>query len=125
MIKGIVIEVRETEPPKTRFKITLEEFEEPYFETLGDVVDGWIEQIGILRNEALGFQLVANEEGRLLGLPYNALASRIANRKIVGHAVLTYVGEDDFELVDEIVYLKVLTWVKNIARSMYVEEVNE
>ena len=56
----------------------------PLLEHLQALVGGYLESIP----NALGVDLYANEEGRLLGLPLNPVASAIAGRAIVGTCVL-------------------------------------
>lgn len=55
----------------------------PPLERLQDIVGGYIERIA-----AGGTDMIVNEEGLLLGLRLNLLASAFAEQTIVGNAVL-------------------------------------
>jgi len=54
--------------------------------TLQNAVGGYIETIAVRGDDSL--ILLVNEEGRRLKLPYNPQASELAQRHIVGKAVL-------------------------------------
>ena len=56
----------------------------PTLETLQSDVGGYIELVELDN----GDQLIVNEEGLLLSLPFNQNASALAGRRIVGNAVL-------------------------------------
>jgi len=54
--------------------------------TLQNAVGGYIETVAVRGDDSL--ILLVNEEGRRLNLPYNPQASELAQRHIVGNAVL-------------------------------------
>ena len=67
-------------------------------EALQKAVDGHIETIGIVPDEAV---MIVNEEGRLRGMAPNPIASAFAGIDIVGPALIVGVDEDDFTDVPE------------------------
>ena len=56
---------------------------EPNLETIQKAVGGYFEYIRLPAGNGHK-KMVANEEGRMLGLPYNAKASELAGQPIVG-----------------------------------------
>lgn len=64
-------------------------------EALQEAVDGYIEVLTLVPNQAV---MIVNEEGRLRRLYPNILASAIAGTQIVGNALI--VGVDDEEFTD-------------------------
>lgn len=73
--------------------------------TLQEIVEGYIETVPTMlaqnwSHEAnVGLTLIINEEGKLLGLPVNELATDMAylfNDVIVGNAILMGTTEEDF-----------------------------
>lgn len=60
---------------------------------LQDAVEGFIELVPILNPEYQDKTMFCNEEGRLVGKPFNAKASRIAGHHIVGDVILCDKGE--------------------------------
>lgn len=78
-----------------------EEVEVENWETLGELVGGWIE---IAPVPGAPFTMYVNEEGKIHGLPFNARANTLANRyrtwndPLMGPAVLcgpvTAAGDD-------------------------------
>jgi hypothetical protein len=61
-------------------------------ESIQRAVEGIVEPIRVAGGKKL---LYVNEEGRMLGLPFNSDASSLAGRTIVGNAVLMTVEEND------------------------------
>ena len=74
---------------KTDSAMSLYEEGPPTLEWLQEQVGGYIEVVPVPGNQ----QLIVNEEGLLRGLKFNSLATMIADRRIVGDAVL--LSEDD------------------------------
>lgn len=73
--------------------------------TLQEIVEGHIETVPTMMSSAwskekdVGLTLIINEEGKLLGLPMNQLATDMAylfNDVIVGNAVLMGTTDEDF-----------------------------
>jgi hypothetical protein len=64
-------------------------------EALQNAVGGYIETVRIRVDDAV---MIVNEEGLLLGRPYNAAASGLAGQPIVGTALV--VGTDGEEFTD-------------------------
>lgn len=73
---------------------TLQEIVEGYIETVPTVLaEGWSHEANV------GTTLIVNEEGKLLGLPVNPLATDISalyNDVIVGNAILMGTMDEDF-----------------------------
>ncbi len=74
-------------------------------ETMQDIVEGDIEAVptvladGWSHEEGVGLVLIVNEEGKLLGLPANQLATDMAavyNDVLVGNAILMGAKGEDF-----------------------------
>ena len=57
-------------------------------EELQRAVGGYIEAIQVRDPNGAWLIMIVNEDGRSLGLPYNPLASQMAQREIVGDVVL-------------------------------------
>lgn len=78
----------------TRNEVSEANFEQPLFKTIGKAVGGYIE---IVRLQALGdpYRMVVNEEGAVMGLPLNMLASILYGDAIFGNAVIMKEGYDD------------------------------
>lgn len=62
-------------------------------EALQDAVDGYIEAITLVPNQAV---MLVNEEGRLRRMYPNILASAIAGTQIVGAALIVGVDGEEF-----------------------------
>ena len=62
-------------------------------DALQEVVDGYIETVPILPDEAV---MIVNEEGRLRGMPVNTIASIVSGRQIVGPAFIVGVDGEEF-----------------------------
>lgn len=62
-------------------------------EALQEAVDGYIEAITLVPNQAV---MIVNEEGRLRRMYPNILASAIAGTQIVGNALVLGVDGDEF-----------------------------
>lgn len=62
-------------------------------EALQAEVGGYIETVRLRVDNAV---MIVNEEGLLLGLPYNAAASALAGQPIVGTALVVGVDGDGF-----------------------------
>ena len=62
-------------------------------EALQAAVDGYIEAVTLVPGAAV---MIVNEEGLLRGMPYNAFATLIAARNIVGPALIVGVDGDEF-----------------------------
>jgi len=58
--------------------------EPPTLEEAQELVGGMVELVML----SDGDQMLVNEEGLLYGLPYNQMASEVANRHIVGNALI-------------------------------------
>lgn len=58
---------------------------------VGDLIESvdlrWLRRTGQIRDGEGDF-IIVNEEGLLIGLPFNPVASDIAGRGLVGHAIL-------------------------------------
>jgi hypothetical protein len=79
---------------------TVEELEDTSLKGMQDAVGGLIEIVQPLVSAWNGFPidghvLIANEEGLLIGLPYNEYASLMAGRHIVGDVILS--SREDLE----------------------------
>ena len=77
----------------------------PELETMQGIVEGNIETVpavlaeGWSHEEGVGLVLIVNEEGKLLGLPVNQLATDMAavyNDVLVGNAILMGAKGEDF-----------------------------
>ena len=62
-------------------------------DALQAAVDGYIEAVTLVPGKAV---MIVNEEGLLRGMPYNAFATLIAARNIVGPALIVGVDGDEF-----------------------------
>lgn len=62
-------------------------------EALQAAVDGYIETVPLVADKAV---MIVNEEGLLRGMPYNAFATLIAARNIVGPALIVGVDGEEF-----------------------------
>lgn len=62
-------------------------------EALQEAVDGYIEVLTLVPNQAV---MIVNEEGRLRRLYPNILASAIAGTQIVGNALIVGVDGEEF-----------------------------
>lgn len=60
--------------------------------TLQESVKGFIESVSF-HTEAGNFAVICNEEGRLMGLPYNCIIEGV---DFVGDIVIAGIGADDF-----------------------------
>lgn len=67
-------------------------------EALQRSVAGFIETITLVRDRVV---MIVNEEGVLLGLPVNVIASAVANTQIVGTAIVVGVDGEEFTDVPE------------------------
>ena len=62
-------------------------------EALQAAVDGYIEAVTLVPGKAV---MIVNEEGLLRGMPYNAFATLIAAKNIVGPALVVGVDGEEF-----------------------------
>ena len=62
-------------------------------EALQTAVDGYIETVPLVADKAV---MIVNEEGLLRGMSYNAFATLIAARNIVGPALIVGVDGEEF-----------------------------
>ena len=62
-------------------------------EALQKAVGGYIETVRLRVDNAV---MIVNEEGLLLGLPFNAVASALAGQTIVGVALVVGVDGEEF-----------------------------
>ncbi len=62
-------------------------------EALQAAVDGYIEAVTLVPGAAV---MIVNEEGLLRNMPYNAFATLISARNIVGPALIVGVDGDEF-----------------------------
>lgn len=78
-MKGIVI--------TTDDQLRVQDFTLPLYQSAGEVVGGYIEHVNpkLLRRP---YCLLVNEEGLLLGLPVNALASYMYGTHMHGHPIV-------------------------------------
>ena len=90
-VKGIVV--------TTDNKISVQQYEEPLYKTIGKTVGGYIE---IVRPRGLPdpYCMVVNEEGLLMDLPLNITGSKLYGTQdhgfpIVGNIVILAEGETD------------------------------
>lgn len=67
-------------------------------EALQRSVAGYIEAVTLVRDRAV---MLVNEEGLLLGLPVNVIASAVANTQILGTAIVVGVDGEEFTDVPE------------------------
>lgn len=67
-------------------------------EALQRSVAGFIETVTLVQDRAV---MIVNEEGVLLGLPVNVIASAVANTQIVGTAIVVGVDGEEFTDVPE------------------------
>lgn len=67
-------------------------------EELQKAVDGYIEAVRLPFQDSV---MIVNEEGLLLGLKINILASEIANEPIVGNALILGVDGEEFTDITE------------------------
>ena len=78
-MKGIVI--------TTKNEMRVQEFSEPTYKSIGDVVGGWIEVVRPVRLKR-PYCMIANEEGVLLKLPMNIFGSFIYGTDYHGNPIL-------------------------------------
>ena len=69
-------------------------------EALQAAVGGYIETVRLRVGDAV---MIVNEEGLLLGLPYNTLASGFAGRTIVGTAIIVGVNGEEFTDIPNVI----------------------
>lgn len=69
-------------------------------EALQNAVGGYIETVRLRVDNAV---MIVNEEGLLLGLPFNAVASALAGQTIVGVALVVGVRGEEFTDVPNII----------------------
>ena len=69
-------------------------------EALQKVVGGYIETVRLRVGNAV---MIVNEEGLLLGLPYNTLASGFAGQPIVGTALIVGVNGEEFTDIPDVI----------------------
>tara|TARA_R100000234_G_scaffold118715_1_gene99767 strand:- start:2253 stop:2522 length:270 start_codon:yes stop_codon:yes gene_type:complete len=78
-----------------------EEINNPTLEQLQEAVGGYIEYVPIrkIKNSKMANYMYCNGEGKLIGLEYNALATRFIDFDdvIVGNVVIMFEGEDEEE----------------------------
>ena len=67
-------------------------------EELQKAVGGYIETVNIPYHDSV---MIVNEEGLLLGLKINIIASEIANQPIVGNALILGVDGEEFTDISE------------------------
>ncbi|MCI4320515.1 MAG: DUF3846 domain-containing protein [Thermoplasmata archaeon] len=68
----------------------------PTLDGFKSLVGGWLEAVRLPGHP--GLWLYVNEEGRLMGLPTNAEASRLAGQLIVGPAVAVRMDDEGNEV---------------------------
>lgn len=69
-------------------------------EALQEAVGGYIETVRLRVDNAV---MIVNEEGLLLGLPYNVTASGFAGQPIVGTAVIVGVNGEEFTDIPDVI----------------------
>lgn len=69
-------------------------------EALQKVVGGYIETVRLRVGNAV---MIVNEEGLLLGLPYNTVASGFAGQPIVGTALIVGVNGEEFTDIPDVI----------------------
>lgn len=69
-------------------------------EALQKVVGGYIETVRLRIGNAV---MIVNEEGLLLGLPYNTVASGFAGQPIVGTALIVGVSGEEFTDIPDVI----------------------
>lgn len=69
-------------------------------ESLQQQVGGYIECVTLIPGE---LEMIVNEEGWLLDLPFNELASVISRHQIVGTAIIVQVCDEEFTDVENCV----------------------
>lgn len=69
-------------------------------EALQTAVGGYIETVRLRVGNAV---MIVNEEGLLLGLPYNTAASGFAGQPIVGTAIIVGVNGDEFTDIPDVI----------------------
>ncbi len=69
-------------------------------EALQNAVAGYIETVRLMVNDAV---MIVNEEGRLLGLPYNTAASNLARQPIFGTALVVGVDGEEFTDIPDVI----------------------
>lgn len=76
------------------------------YRIMSEAVDGYIEVV----KADFGCNMIVNEEGLLRNLPFNPIATMIAEQYIVGPAVLVGpLAEEDFESVPDEAMAEVLS----------------
>lgn len=78
-MKGIVI--------TTKYEMRVQEFSEPAYKSIGEVVGGWIEIVHPVRLKR-PYCMVVNEEGVLLNLPMNVIGSFLYGSYNHGNPIL-------------------------------------
>lgn len=78
-MKGLVVTTEKT--------MRVQEFSEPTYKSIGDVVGGWIEVVRPVRLKR-PYCMIANEEGVLLKLPMNIFGSFIYGTDYHGNPIL-------------------------------------
>ena len=69
-------------------------------EALQKAVGGYIETVRLRVDDAV---MIVNEEGLLLGLPYNVIASGFADQPIVGTAIIVGINGEEFTDIPDVV----------------------
>lgn len=69
-------------------------------EALQKAVGGYIETVRLRVDNAV---MIVNEEGLLLGLPYNVTASGFAGQPIVGTAIIVGVNGEEFTDIPDVI----------------------
>ena len=69
-------------------------------EALQKVVGGYIKTVRLRVGNAV---MIVNEEGLLLGLPYNTAASGFAGQPIVGTALIVGVNGEEFTDIPDVI----------------------
>lgn len=78
-MKGIVITTGGT--------CCIKDFEQPLYKSIGAVVGGYIEHVKPQRLEE-PYCMIVNEEGRIVGLPFNLVGSYLYKTDIHGQPIL-------------------------------------
>lgn len=78
-MKGLVVTTEKT--------MRVQEFSEPTYKSIGDVVGGWIEVVRPVRLKR-PYCMIVNEEGLLLNLPINSFGSFLYGTNYHGNWIL-------------------------------------
>lgn len=78
-MKGIVI--------TASGELSVQDFSAPLYKSVGDAVDGWIENVHP-RGLSFPYCMIVNEEGLLRNLPYNAVGSYLYETQKHGSPIL-------------------------------------